>query len=284
MKSFLINILLVGLLIIPALGGYVLYKIQDVRRQVEAFLNISLAKIQDVNTRLDFDLFQCDGIVKIECKSSRLDILKKDMLILSFSNITLSLKDFDSKSLSLDLSSSIRNIYGHKEEFSDILPRTLKTTTKFEFLKDQELWAKSVIKLDSKDLSYQFETISTMDIDPKKRGLLKFIQEANFKQEKVYLSAIDFLLKRKQGEFYSQKEQYTKLAGLLFVLSVLYQKQYGFSLGINDVFNGIIELFLGKKESLYVALKNQEKFCLNCGESDLERLHQFLRQQKIEVK
>ena len=282
MKSFLINILLVGLLIIPALGGYVLYKIQDVRRQVEAFLNISLAKIQDVNTRLDFDLFQCDGIVKIECRSSRIDILRNETPILSLSNLVLSLKDFDSKSLNLDFSSSIQNIYGFKGSLDNILPKTLMARTKFEFPKAQELLAKSVIKLNSKSLDYQLETISTMDIDSKQQSFLNYLQEADLKQERIYLSNTGISLNRKKNETDDQKGQLSHLAGLFFVLNGLYQKEYGFSPAATQIFGAVMQILLNKRDSLQIALK--EKICLTCGEFDLKKLQELFEQNEVEIR
>lgn len=291
--------LLVGLVVIASLSGAVIYQVNKLKKQTQTALNESLKNyamtLEKGNVGFYFSPFECGGLFQIRCKSPKAIFLRENSLLLSASNVLLSLEDFDSRSLRAGFSFVVDDMQkgeGLENYFEVLMPEKVKGSVRLSLQKNSDLLSETNVSLSAKNLDYKIRFDSKLVSEMlKDRGLFKYPFE-NLTRDPIYFVKIDFNLIAKSLDsalFDVIKKQYgTEISredyqGFLSFMIALGQDQFSFSPVIVEMIRGFGELALGQKQNLSLSAIPQGEICLNCEPLTLERLKSIANQSQIDI-
>lgn len=280
MKKFLYLGLVFGFLIIVALGGYVIYRVEKTKIAVQDFLNHSLSTMQNAEIQLDFDSFRCDGLFHIECKSSKIDVFYHDIKLFVLSNPKFALKNFDLKALGISFSASVRDIDLLIRNFaSHLFPQEVKMDIQMEQKQDEQNWINIQSNLFANDFIYQIGLLMCLDKTWSKKNILNSLVQTKAIREKFFLTQVELKVSAKKQRF---NMEYQNVESFMWIARNVYLKNRPFLKNLDQALIKLSKVFSGSRESVLINLENPIGLCLMCRNKE-EEIYKFLQQSKIQV-
>lgn len=299
MKRILMLSVLVGLAVVMFLGGAVIYQINKIKKQTQVVLNQSFKsyshRLERKNINFYFSPFECEGLFRIQCKSSKAVILRENALLFSLSELFLSLRDFDSQSFNIDFRFGLDDmqISQDLEDYSEILmPKNIRGSIKLTFQPKIGILAETNVEFLAKKLDYKIQFDSRFVSDKlRDRGIFKDSLENLFNDPIKFikmdlqllakgLSPALFEVIKKQ---YGEKISFQDYQGLLAFMVALGRDQFSYSSTMQKIINDVGELALGDKQQLHLYFVGQEEICLNCQPFTIEGLKSIIDQSRVEI-
>lgn len=297
-RIFMISVF-VGLAVILFLGGAVIYQVNKLKRQTQSVLNQSLKDyshtLEKSNIGFYFSPFECKGLFHVRCESSKAVFLRENTLLFSFSDLFLSLNDFDSQSLKADFGfvlGDVQRSLDLEDYFEILMPEKIKGSIKLTLESKTDILAETKIELLAKNLDYKVQLDSKLVSDNfRDRALFKDPLENLFgdpirliKMDLGFISrslspALFEVVKKQYGNNITLQDY----QGLLAFMIALGKDQFSYSATMQQVIDSVGELLLGDKQQLHLSFVGQEEICLNCQPFTMESLRNMLHQSHIEV-
>lgn len=299
MKRILMLSVLVGLAIIAFLSGAVIYQVNKIKKQTQATLNQTFKNysmtLEEKNINLYFSPFECEGLFRIHCKSPKAIFISENALLFSLSNLSLALRDFDTRGVSANFGFEIDEVQksqGLEDYFVALAPERVKGFVRLNLQSKTDILAQTRVQLVAKNLDYNIHFDSKLTSEKiKDRGLLKnpfenlLDEPIEFVKMELQLISKDLspalfeVIKKQYGENLSFQDY----QGLLAFMIALAKDQFSSSARAQQFIQGLGDLALGNKQQLHLYFTPLEKVCLNCQVLTMDRLESILNQGEMKI-
>lgn len=305
MKRLLLWLLGLGLIVIIALSGTLLYSSYHFKKKLELASNELLEKYSknlQNGISLSYTPFSCSGLIYIQCFSPQVKIKTED-LSLVINNPTTKLKSLDSTSLQLTATAQIdfedapRDLQIYADLFS---PIALNSTITFTKTSDAQYSNNTQTTLTSKYLTQtlQFQWDKTTN-NLKKRNFWAYLINEGMQDDKIQYQNVKLTAQSKgfsdalfhavasQSSYNGlDKEGFDALVHLLFGLLIQSSYNDPHSQSLAQFITQIQNFITGKTNILQISLEktSQEDFFIDANTfASPNIIEEFFKHYKIQV-